>query len=149
MAVHVPVSGSHISDVYAGSVESLLGCSRLLVPPVTKTFPSGSKVALWFLRPPAIEPVYVHEGTRLFRSIISAVAVGNEAQFQTYGSHVVPPITRILPSSYITDDPQLRGPKLVLLRGVQVPVPDVSRYRVIWLGPAQNTLPFGATCMKG
>ncbi len=53
----VPVAGSHSSDGYAGLVELVFGLSDPRVPPVTRTFPSGSKVALWSFRGPAIDPV--------------------------------------------------------------------------------------------
>jgi hypothetical protein len=77
IVVHVPVAGSHISDSYAGSVTVLFGLSVPLLPPVTSTLPSASNVALWSLRPPVtIDPVYCQVGFGLFRSMISAVAVG-------------------------------------------------------------------------
>jgi hypothetical protein len=77
IVVHVPVSGSHISDAYAGVLGIVFGPSLPLVPPVTRTLPSGSNVALWSLRPPVtIDPVYSQLGFALFRSITSAVAVG-------------------------------------------------------------------------
>ena len=77
IVVHVPVSGSHISDAYAGLLGRVFGSSLPLVPPVTRTLPSGSNVALWSLRPPVtIDPVYSQAGFGLFRSITSAVAVG-------------------------------------------------------------------------
>jgi hypothetical protein len=53
-----------------------LGPSGLRTPPVTKTFPSGSRVALWSLRGPASDPVYLQVGVEAFKSITSAVAVG-------------------------------------------------------------------------
>src|SRR5437870_10444346 len=90
-----------------------------------------------------------------FRSMISAVAVGEVVQLWStfgvnlYGAHGLPPMSSTLPSSYITDDPQLRVSKLLLPTKLQAPVPVASRYRVVWLGPAQNTLPLGATCIKG
>ena len=77
MVVQLPVAGSHISDSYAGLLGWVFGSSVPLVPPVTSTLPSASKVALWSLRPPVtIDPVYAQAGVGLFRSIISAVAVG-------------------------------------------------------------------------
>jgi hypothetical protein len=77
IVVHLPVSGSHISDSYAGLVTVLFGLSVPLLPPVTSTLPSASNVALWSLRPPVtIDPVYCQVGLGLFRSMISAVAVG-------------------------------------------------------------------------
>jgi hypothetical protein len=77
MVVHIPVAGSHISHAYAGSFEFEFAPSVPLLPPVTRTLPSGSNVALWSLRPPVtIDPVYSQAGVGLFRSIISAVAVG-------------------------------------------------------------------------
>jgi hypothetical protein len=77
IVVQVPVAGSHISDSYAGSVTVLFGLSVPLLPPVTSTLPSASNVALWSLRPPVtIDPVYAQAGFGLFRSMISAVAVG-------------------------------------------------------------------------
>src|SRR5204863_10064702 len=100
----------------------------LRTPPLTKTFPSGSKVSLWSLRGPSIGAVYFHEGLALFKSMISAVAVGREPPL--YGAFLVPPISSTLPSSYITDVPQLRRPKLLFPAEVQAPVPDTSRYRV-------------------
>ena len=53
---------SRISDGMgnAGLVESEFGSSVPRDPPVTRTVPSGSSVALCSLRPPAIDPVYVH-----------------------------------------------------------------------------------------
>jgi len=86
--------------------------------------------------------------------MISAVAVGEVVQVvapgvNLYGAHGLPPMSSTLPSAYITDDPQLRVSKLLLPTKLQAPVPVALRYRVVWLGPAQNTLPLGATCMKG
>ena len=58
IVVHVPVAGSHSSLAYAGSVGIAFGPSVPLLPPVTKTLPSGSNVTLWSLRPPVtIDPV--------------------------------------------------------------------------------------------
>ena|SRR5438477_2914792 len=110
IVVHVPVAGSHISDVYTGLVGFELGPSGPLDPPVTNTLPSGSKVALWSLRPPAMAPVYSQAGVDPFKSMISAVAVGSVVQVPEYGAHVLPPMSNTLPSSYITDEPQLRTP---------------------------------------
>ena len=77
IVVHVPVAGSHSSHAYAGLLELTVGDSVPLLPPLTRTVPSASKVALWSLRPPVtIDPVYVQAGMELFRLIISAVAVG-------------------------------------------------------------------------
>src|SRR6266513_3681451 len=104
MVCQVPVAGSHISASYAGSLENWFTLSTLLDPPVTNTFPSGSNVALWSLRPPFIDPVYVQLGGALLRSIISAVAVGR-VPYVLYASAVVPPTNNIFPSSYITKDP--------------------------------------------
>src|SRR2546423_14808873 len=107
MVCQVPVAGSHISASYAGSLENWFTLSTLLDPPVTNTFPSGSSVALWSLRPPFIDPVYVQLGVGLLRSLISAVAVGR-VQFATYVPQVVPPINNTFPASYIRDSPELR-----------------------------------------
>src|SRR5205085_10073393 len=99
ICVHVPVAGSHSSDSYAGLVGLVFGSSPPLLPPVTKTVPSASKVALWSLRPPVtIDPVYFQVGVELFRSIISAVAVGRVAQLR-YGAHGVWPTSSTLTSS--------------------------------------------------
>lgn len=106
----MPVTGSHNSDAYAGSLDFVFGLSDPLDPPVTSTLPSGSKVALWSLRPPAIDAVYCQTGLALFRSIISAVAVGSVEQVVEYGAHEDPPVSSTLPSWYITDEPQLRTP---------------------------------------
>src|SRR5438552_15651830 len=103
---HVPVCGSHISASDAAFLlEELFGSSLPRVPPVTSTFPSGSKVALCSLRPPAMDAVYCQTGVGLFRSIISAVAVGSSVQV-AYGLQVLPPMISTFPSSYMTDDPQ-------------------------------------------
>src|SRR5438270_7338468 len=110
IVVHVPVAGFHNSAGYAGFVGLAPVASDPLVPPITRTLPSGSSVALWSLRPPIIDPVYFHAGVELFRSIVSAVAVGSVVQVLAYGAHVLPPMSSTLPSSYITDDPQLRTP---------------------------------------
>ena len=127
----------------------MFGSSDPLVPPVTRTLPSARIVAVWSLRPKAIDPVYFQAGVELFKSIISAVAVGSVVQVVEYAEHVLPPITSTLPSSYMTDEPQLRSPYRLFPTRLQAPVPETSRYRVVPLGPAMNTFPFGATCMKG
>jgi hypothetical protein len=111
IVVQVLVAGFHNSAGYAGFVDLSPGGSNPLVPPVTRTLPSGSNVALWSRRPPVtIDPVYVQAGVELFKSIISAVAVGSIVQVVVYAEHVLPPITSTLPLSYITDEPQLRSP---------------------------------------
>ena len=46
IVVQVPVAGSHSSHAYAGSLEAAPGTSVPLLPPVTRTVPSASKVAL-------------------------------------------------------------------------------------------------------
>src|SRR5438132_12338082 len=133
IVVHAPVAGSHISDSYAGSVTVSFGLSVPLLPPVTKTLPSASKVALWSLRPPVtIDPVYFQAGVELFRLMVSTVAVGSSVQVVEleYGAHELPPVSSTLPSSYITAELQLRVPKLLLATRFQVPVPDTLRYLV-------------------
>ena len=81
IVVHVPVAGSQSSHSYAGLFGTAFGPSVPLVPPVTRTLPSASKVALKSLRPPVtIDPVFVHVGVGLFRSMTSAVSVGETAQ---------------------------------------------------------------------
>ena len=92
IVVHVPVAGFHNSAGYAGFVGLAPVASDPLVPPITRTLPSGSSVALWSLRPPVIiDPVYLQAGVELFRSITSAVAVGSVVQVLEYAAHVLPP----------------------------------------------------------
>ena len=80
------------------------------------------------MRGPDNGAVYFHDGLELLKSMISAVAVGSEPPL--YGAFLVPPMSSTLPLSYITVEPQLRVPKLVLPTKVHAPVPDASRYRV-------------------
>ena len=92
MVVQFSVAGSHISAANTG-VLVLLNPGPL-VPPVTSTFPSGRSVALSCRRAKAIEATERQAGVDAFRSMTSAVLVGGSP----------PPMTKTLPSSYITDD---------------------------------------------
>ena len=149
MVDQLSVAGSHISAGKAGLVDTVFGSSVPLLPPVTRTFPSASKVALKSFRGPAMELVNRQVGVELVKSMTSAVAVGAVVQFVAYGAQELPPRSNTLPTSYITADPQFRVPNLLLPTTLHAPLPEVSRYLVVWLGPAQNTLPFGATIMNG
>src|SRR6266850_8433701 len=88
-----PVAGVHSSASYTAPAGFEKPVSA--VPPVTSTAPVGSSVAFICRRACAIEPVYVHVGLALFKSMISAVLVGGSP----------PPAYRIFPGSYITADP--------------------------------------------
>src|SRR5262245_17098829 len=72
-----------------------------------------------------------------------------------------PPTTRILPSAYITADPESRKrpqiphsgssprPKLQVPTHDQAPVPEVSRIWLDQVGPALKTLPSGTRNIIG
>src|SRR4051794_605934 len=112
MVVQLPVAGFHSSAARILPEASLPGA---LEPPVTSTLPSGNNVAFTFRRAYAIGLVYCQAGEGALRSMISAVLVG-----------VPPPVTSILPSSYMTDVPAFRLPNLRLGPAAHWPVPEVS-----------------------
>src|SRR5437899_6386046 len=93
ITVNCPVAGSHISVGNTGWVES--SNPEPLLPPTTKTVPSGRRTALCWRRGKFIEPFNFHAGVEALRSIDSVVAVG--------GSD--PPRTSTFPESYITPGP--------------------------------------------
>src|SRR5262245_39447712 len=111
------VAGSQSSARYTGFVASLNPGPD--VPPVTRTVPSGSSVALTWRRAMLMDATARHVGNGSFRLMTSAVAVGGSP----------PPSTRILPSAYITAEPYVRGlsVKVRLATNDHAPVPDVSR----------------------
>src|SRR5207247_3235113 len=95
IVVHVSVAGSHISAARTALARVSSSNPGPVVPPVTSTLPSGNKVAFRCRRGKAMDATNRHVGLGALRSITSAVLVG--------GSW--PPMTMILPSAYITDDP--------------------------------------------
>src|SRR2546421_7367641 len=100
--VHVPVAGLHSSAAWTAPA-ALLN-PEALVPPVTSTSPVGKIVAFMCRRAYAIEPVYLHVGFALFRSMTSAVFVGGWDP---------PPADRVFPRSVNTAPASLRPPGLV------------------------------------
>jgi hypothetical protein len=133
--VHCSVVGFQISPAKTAPEGS--SKPTALVPPVTRTWPSGRRVALWLRRANAIGLVGRHAGDGALRSITTPAWVAGYP----------PPTFRTFPSSYITEEPYSRSPIPVKPTKDQEPAPDVSRYRVVSLGPAANTFPFGARCM--
>src|SRR3989442_10994761 len=87
------VAGSQISALYTAPLGSLNALE--LLPPVTRTLPSGRIVAFRYRRPTVIELVYRHCGVASFRLMTSAEAVAG----------LPPPTIRTLPGSYMTDGP--------------------------------------------
>src|SRR5262249_19080159 len=102
--VQVLVAGSHISAACTASVGSSKASGPPeLVPPGTRTLPSGNGVAFICRRRKFMDATNCHEGVALLRSMTSAVAVG-------WGSAPAcqsppPPTIMILPGRYITDEP--------------------------------------------
>src|SRR5437773_11192047 len=94
--VHAPVAGLHSSAACTAPTGLLKPLP--LVPPVTRTSPVGSRVALICRRANAIGAVYAQAGFGRFRATISAVLVGGAP----------PPAERILPGSYMPAEPQSR-----------------------------------------
>src|SRR4028118_1091537 len=99
--VHFPVVGSHAS---AGRIAlAALLFSFDFEPPVTRTLPSGSKVAFACRRGFAIGLVYCQAAEAALRSLIAAVSGGTL-------SLEPPAVTRPLPSPYIPAVPSARAP---------------------------------------
>src|SRR5215813_9420135 len=119
ITVQLSNAGSHIS---AGRTAPVAVSAGSLVPPVTNTLPSGSKVALAYWRAKFIGLVYLHDGEGAVKSIVSAVLVAGVTEKLS-----VPPAISIFPVSYMAAVPLKRLPKREFPTVLQVPVPDVSR----------------------
>src|SRR5262245_20729163 len=116
ITVNCPVAGSHISVGNTGWV--LSSNPEPLLPPTTKTLPSGRSTAFCWRRGKFIVPLNFHAGLEALRSIDSVVAVG--------GSD--PPRTSTFPESYITPGLSSSQPlKLVTATFDHAPEPLVSR----------------------
>src|SRR5919106_3731494 len=112
--VHCPVVGFQISAAWTAVPRSLDPVPA--PPPVASTSPVGSIVRFRCRRANAIEPVQRQTGADRSRSITSAVLVVRP-----------PPAYRILPSSYITAEPDSRLPNSRVGPFFQDPDPEVER----------------------
>src|SRR5262245_38585530 len=140
--VQVSLDGSHCSAWSAGAAASLNPGE--LVPPVARTVPSGSSVALSWRRATDIGATSRHDGVAAVRSITSVLALGTREGGLKF-SRGLPPTISTLPGSYMTEEPYSRRPKWLAPTGIHEPLSRVSRYQVFFSGPAQNTRPPGTT----
>src|SRR6185436_3897672 len=100
--VHASVTGSHSSAFRTAPVES--SNPAALLPPVTRTLPSGRSVAVCCRRAKDIEGTMRQAGLGRERSMTSALALGR-TEGVMLGLIGLPPTISTLPLSYITEEP--------------------------------------------